>query len=498
MAEDSFNKTLELANATSPIVLTKLQNATNELTYFLFDNQLIHGTIGQTLLSNVILMLISVISITIGSYGSIIKPNNAKFPNKEHPLFDPSDKDVNIEEDSNDQIPKEIFYTLPIFAGFMLYGLYFCSKNYDIETISNYLNKLFIIQIFSSISTLLIYGYDSISRNLCYLYKIDFKKINKRFTLTISEDVDIHASGIEKEMLLPDITEREKIIKEEKLLEIRKDINKKNQIFNFYFKNSSIYGYSFGFIFTILYSYYKGHENWILNNLIGISIVSSHLMQLKVPNFKIGIILLTCFFFYDIYFVFGTDIMVTVATKINTPSKLLIPNKVSKIENEIRMTLLGLGDLALPGCFIALCLRFDLFIYHLKNKNTEFHLLNKFPKNYFATSIISYIIGLIITFRVHHIFKVGQPALLYLCPSLLISVITVAICRGELSYLWNYDESIESTDEKDKEFDIICSKETLFLSGEIAEEDIDDPEDEDYEEEGDEYDEEELEEEKDM
>lgn len=489
MSEELVKNTTEilgaLINETAEVVapvLTKLQNVTNEFTYLLFDNQMIHSSIGQSNLSELILILLALFSITVGSYGSISKPNNALPPSDDHPLFDPSDMDASVEENDQEQIPKEYFYTLPIFAGIMLCGLYFFSKKYDIGEVSSYLNRAFTLQIFASVSSLLSFAYTTISRNISYSRGWDVKKLNKRYSLTISNDVDNHPSGLERELMLPDITQREKIIKEEKLLEIRKDISKEDQLMNYYFSSSTIFGYSFGLLFTILYTYHNAHDNWILNNIVGISVVASHLMKLRIPSVKVGTLLLTLFFFYDIYFVFGTDIMLTVATKIKTPSKLLIPRDVSRLNNEIKTTLLGLGDLALPGCFIALCLRFDLFLFHDKNKNEQFHLLNKFNKVYFTTSIVGYVFGLFITFKICSYFKVGQPALLYLCPSVLLSVFTVAYFSGDIEKLWAYDESTENvtTEIDDKKFDVICSKETLFLSGDIADEDIDDENDEDY------------------
>ena len=41
-------------------------------------------------------------------------------------------------------------------------------------------------------------------------------------------------------------------------------------------------------------------------------------------SFKVGAALLIGLFFYDIYFVFGTDVMMTVATKIDAPVKILV------------------------------------------------------------------------------------------------------------------------------------------------------------------------------
>ena len=87
-------------------------------------------------------------------------------------------------------------------------------------------------------------------------------------------------------------------------------------------------------------------KNWILNNLIGISVVITIIKSLKIPSYKIGALLLGCTFLFDIFWVFysdrifGQSVMVTifnkniknrfifkvyVATKINLPMKLVFP-----------------------------------------------------------------------------------------------------------------------------------------------------------------------------
>lgn len=489
---ESLNNSLSLIEPT----LTKLEKFTNELTYLIFDNQIINKTIGSSNLSQFLLISIAILTIVLGSYASIEQPSNALPPSEEHPLFDQTDKDCKPSSIDN-QMTTNTVLILPVFAGITLLSAYYFIKNYDKVKISNYLNKYIITMSFSSSCFVLSFLFNSIIRKICYLNNLDSMKINKRYSLTISNDKEIHPLGLERELMeLPDYTEREKIIKEEKLLEIRSDIKKENQLFNFYFTTGDIFGLVFGLTFTILFTYFNGSKNWILNNFLGFSIVVMGISKTKIPSFKIASLFLTLFFFYDIYFVFGTDVMVSVATNIEIPAKLLMPNKVSKQDNQILTSMLGLGDLALPGSFISLCLRFDLFKFHEINKNFEFHHLQKFEKTYFYASLIGYILSLILTCKIVEIYKVGQPALLYLCPGVMISVFSTALYNGDFWKLWNYDETPISNDDKENNndkkeiLDIICSKETLFLSSEIAPEDIDDTEDHDYEyiEEGDEED----------
>ena len=78
--------------------------------------------------------------------------------------------------------------------------------------------------------------------------------------------------------------------------------------------------------------------------------------MIKLGSFSNGAILLSGLFFYDIFWVFGTDVMVTVAKNFDAPIKLLFP----QMDKEGRPSLLGLGDIVIPGIFVALLLRYDL------------------------------------------------------------------------------------------------------------------------------------------
>ena len=52
-------------------------------------------------------------------------------------------------------------------------------------------------------------------------------------------------------------------------------------------------------------------------------------------------------FFYDIFWVFGTDVMVTVAKSFDAPIKLLFPKDL--FAAELQYSMLGLGDIVIPG-----------------------------------------------------------------------------------------------------------------------------------------------------
>ena len=119
----------------------------------------------------------------------------------------------------------------------------------------------------------------------------------------------------------------------------------------------------------------------------------------------------------------------------------------------LEFSMLGLGDIVVPGLFIALALRYDLYRYHLENPTTPYRKhMYRFPKPYFWATFAAYVAGLVLTMTVMHVVKTAQPALLYLSPSCAAAAFLVAVARGELPALWAYKEvSKEERLQKEKE-----------------------------------------------
>ncbi|KAG1816134.1 signal peptide peptidase-domain-containing protein [Suillus subaureus] len=166
----------------------------------------------------------------------------------------------------------------------------------------------------------------------------------------------------------------------------------------------------------------------LITDILALSFSHNALSLLKIDSFKTGCILLSGLFFYDIYWVFGTDVMLTVATSLDVPIKLLWPKSLS-FASERGYTLLGLGDIVIPGTFVALALRYD----HARagGKGT-------FRKPYFYATLAAYFTGLVTTMTVMHVFGKAQPALLYLSPACMLSLFGVGIVRGELGDAWKW------------------------------------------------------------
>merc|ERR1719408_1202419 len=104
---------------------------------------------------------------------------------------------------------------------------------------------------------------------------------------------------------------------------------------------------------AIIFSYfYFKTKHFMMNNVLGISFCVQTIERVSLGSYKIGAILLTGLFFYDIFWVFGTEVMVTVAKSFDGPIKLLFPRSDPLKffqEGAVKdMSLLGLGDIVIP------------------------------------------------------------------------------------------------------------------------------------------------------
>jgi minor histocompatibility antigen H13 len=172
--------------------------------------------------------------------------------------------------------------------------------------------------------------------------------------------------------------------------------------------------------------WYFMKKHWIANNIFGLAFAVNGIEFLQLNKIVNGCILLCGLFFYDIFWVFGTNVMVTVAKSFDAPIKLIFPQDLIEHGfNAEKYALLGLGDIVIPGIFIALLLRYDIS-------------LNRNRKTYFYSCFIAYVLALFCTIFVMHVFKHAQPALLYIVPLCLIFPLTVALIQGDLKSMFTY------------------------------------------------------------
>jgi len=181
-------------------------------------------------------------------------------------------------------------------------------------------------------------------------------------------------------------------------------------------------------------------RHWIANNILGMSICLYMMTVLRLSSIKVAAVLLTLLFFYDIFWVFystpifGGNVMVTAAKGLDLPIKLLLPRGVATPCYEPSFTMLGLGDIALPGLLGVFTRRFDL--------------ANPFNKvGYFHIFVLGYTVGMCTCFVVLSVFKAAQPALLYLVPCTLGSIMLIGLQRGDLKALWDGLQRSASSDQ---------------------------------------------------
>ncbi|CAL8349629.1 unnamed protein product [Merluccius merluccius] len=209
---------------------------------------------------------------------------------------------------------------------------------------------------------------------------------------------------------------------------------------------------------AVVWGVYRNEDRWIwiLQDLLGIVFCLNFMKTISLSNFKICVILLSLLIVYDVFFVFitpfftknGVSIMVQVAlgpdasaekTQSNMveilanpqvpteklPVVMRVPRFAPWVQNlcGMQFSILGYGDIIVPGLLVAYCSRFDVWV-----KSSR--------KVYFVSCCIAYTLGMIVTFAVMLLSGMGQPALLYLVPFTLITSAVVAACRREMTHFW--------------------------------------------------------------
>jgi len=203
--------------------------------------------------------------------------------------------------------------------------------------------------------------------------------------------------------------------------------------------------------------------------------------------------------------------MVTVAKSLDIPIKLLFPRPPDADQDPASkaLSMLGLGDVVLPGIMIGLALRFDLYLFYLRKQTrtqtnevqdepataaneteavtatgsksgtlikapytpiteawgdrfwTSTYLSvysasksarsytprNTFPKPYFTAGLVGYVVGMISTLAAMQISSHPQPALIYLVPAVLTALWGTAAAQGEINEMWNFSDAAEDEEE---------------------------------------------------
>lgn len=431
-----------------------------------------------------LMILVATTLVIVGSYATVSQPKLASDPvyDRHTPLWDPTDRDgsslyLTLPEDvetlNGDLIDFRSVLLLPVLAGSALYGLDYLIRLFDLQKIK-LLNYYVTAMVAPSTYVTVSYLFTVLLRNLGYALglKHNLGYFFRRYRLTLSTDDKLPLGVIEQfdlkkmKMNKNELREFESWMlghNNTKLIKLHKIDAKKQKI-------TIVWDAKFVFVtpialFMLCLFYYHNPSlradygltkiNWIANNLVAFAFAITGVKVTRVGNFKVATLLLVALFAYDIYFVFGSTLMLSVAQGLELPVKIVIPTapltmfSFSEIQTKalhqlkLSSSILGLGDVVVPATFASLCLRFDYFQYY-ERTNLPFHHLRCIgvPK-YFITAISGYVSGLILTVVANQYSGHGQPALLYLVPCLLLSVFAVAKWNGDVSKVWKYSEEME-------------------------------------------------------
>ena len=446
------------------------------------------------------LLVSALFPIYAGAHASLSRPSSAaKPPKKTNGDDEPEDQEQAMEGLG----PAEALL-LPLFAGLSLASLYFLIKWLEDPALLNkILNWYFAIfgvwsltrmirdsmGIFASLAFPEIYDMDG------NVHEVSAKqRISK---LTSSPSVE-HNPPVSDLSILPSKA-KEFMCTLRELSSRQLDVHVYiRQIMQAQFKLGPRDVTSLFFAVAVLLYFNLIDKPWWLTNLLGFGFAYSALQIMSPTTSWTGTLILFGLFLYDIYFVFFTPLMVTVATQLDIPAKLIFPRPSKSTEDPTRQafSMLGLGDIVLPGMMIGFALRFDLYLFYLRRQSrrtienskgttedpandpasveTEYSAVVKatwhpatggwgervwnskdrilksklfqgvlFPKPYFRASVIGYVCGMLCTIGVMEIYGHAQPALLYLVPGVLGSLWGTALVNGDMKALWDFDEAEE-------------------------------------------------------
>jgi hypothetical protein len=144
------------------------------------------------------------------------------------------------------------------------------------------------------------------------------------------------------------------------------------------------------------------------------------------------------------------------------PMVLSIP-RINDYRGEL--SILHFGDMIIPALLIGFCARLDASKRLIKTLSTRrraarrgittnvdiffenYHIRRSKKRRifsgYFIWISISYMVGLFLSFMSNSLLNILQPALLYVSPLILITLICLGKRRGELYSIWEHHETIE-------------------------------------------------------
>ncbi|CAB9512429.1 peptide peptidase-like [Seminavis robusta] len=254
---------------------------------------------------------------------------------------------------------------------------------------------------------------------------------------------------------------------------------------------SHVCGFTLGFVWLVMCFTIRHPEDitffWVVQDIFGAAMCISFLAVIKLNSLKVAASLLIMAFFYDIFMVFisplffGKSVMITVATSGGPPTAdpawcekypddpncqggepLPMLFQIPRIgDYQGGSSLLGLGDIVLPGLVVSLAARLDAAKSLLGLLGGGNSAVNSYgcPEQrhggsgcsmcsggYFAPQVVAYAVGLLMANMAVYLMNMGQPALLYLVPCCLGTFTFMAWRRNELGSLWEGPKAIRTVD----------------------------------------------------
>ncbi|KAI9670806.1 MAG: hypothetical protein M1829_004695 [Trizodia sp. TS-e1964] len=335
------------------------------------------------------LLFSALLLIFIGSHASLSRPSSAAASsrgNKEDSSATQLEDDLDDDEGQLDEEAKmealqpQDALLFPLMAGLTLAGLYFLIKWLgDASLINMVLTYYFTVSGFFSTGKLIANAIDVLASFAFPMRWSDGGLLwvaQNRAKLVVCNSKDTSSLSDAQRTPLPTLFSRISLPRSllDAMWAIRKFSTEKLKLsvyvrgiihYKSKFGVNDIVGLSLGLGTVITYNYWD--KPWWLTNLLGFGLSYGALQLLSPTTFVTSTLLLSGLFIYDIYFVFYTPLMVTVATYLEIPIKLLFP-KPAGPDSKYGYAMLGLGDIVIPGIVIGLALRYDLYLFYLKKQ----------------------------------------------------------------------------------------------------------------------------------
>ncbi|GAB0489669.1 hypothetical protein MMPV_000894 [Pyropia vietnamensis] len=213
-----------------------------------------------------------------------------------------------------------------------------------------------------------------------------------------------------------------------------------------------IVAWALAVLVTVAYLTKTGPPSFLLSNVIAGALCARVLAFIRPESFLAIAGLLTGLLAYDIFWVWGTEVMVSVAVAIDAPAKFLFPRVIppeaaaasTSVAATYPFAVLGAGDVIVPGVYAAFCLlALDKCLVYGRDGSAAGGDTAAVPAGpYFRAALAAYVAGLAVCFGANMIFHAAQPALVYLVPALISSTLLTATTRGEFWPVVRYKAAV--------------------------------------------------------